>query len=129
MEYSVIIILLALVQYLFFGLRAGVARPKYGVHPPKVSGHDTWERIYRVHQNTMEQLVTFIPALLAFTHYVSPRWAIVLGVLFLAARQYYSYMYIKDPPKRTFPPSFFINCILVLGSLIGIIVELVKAGA
>ena len=126
MEYTIIIIGLALVQYLLFGLRAGVARPKYNVHPPKTSGDETWERIFRVHQNTMEQLVTFIPAILGFSHYVSSTWAVVLGVLFILARQYYSMMYIKDPPNRKFPPSFFINVILVLGTMIGVVIQLVK---
>jgi glutathione S-transferase len=126
MEYTVIVIMVALVQYLFFGLRTGVARPKYNVMPPKTTGDETWERIYRVHQNTMEQLVTFIPAILGFTYYVSSTWAVVLGVCFIVARQYYSMMYIKHPPTRRFPPSFFVNVILVVGTLIGIILQLVK---
>ena len=125
MEYTLIVILVALIQYSFFGLRTGVARPKYGVLPPKVTGNETWERIFRVHQNTLEQLVVFVPAMLTFSHYVSPRWAVALGILFIIFRQIYSYLYIKNPPQRMFPPSFFINIILVIGSLMGIVVQLV----
>lgn len=129
MEYTIVIIMIALTQYMLFGLRAGVTRPKYNVHPPKTTGNETWERIYRVHQNTMEQLVVFIPAMLTFTHYVSQIWAVVLGVLFIIFRQYYSYMYVKNPPDRKFPLSFFINVVLVLGSLIGVILYLVRNAA
>ena len=126
MEYSIIIIMIALLQYSFFGIRTGLARPKYGILPPKVTGNETWERLFRVHQNTLEQLVVFIPAILAFSHYVSPQWAAGLGVLFIIARQIYSYSYIKNPPKRIFPPSFFINVILVIGSLVGVMKQLLS---
>ena len=126
MEYSLIIIMLALIQYLLFGLRTGVARPKFGVEPPKMTGHETWERYSRVHLNTLEQLIAFIPGLLTFSYYVSPKWAILPGVAFLIARQIYSIRYIKDPKGRGFPPTFFINVILVLGSLIGIVMSLMK---
>ena len=127
MEYTFIIICLALIQYLFFGLRTGVKREKYGVQAPKMSGHETWERYSRIHLNTLEQLIAFIPGMLMFSYYVSSKWAILPGIGYLIARQAYSFMYIKNPKGRGFPPTFFINCILVIGSLIGIILTLVKS--
>jgi glutathione S-transferase len=126
MEYPVIIILLALIQYLLFGLRTGISRGKYNVLPPKTTGHETWERMFRVHQNTLEQLIVFIPALLAFSYYISAQWSLVPGIGFLIARQVYSYKYIQNPPTRTFPPSFLINVIMVLATLVAVIVSLVK---
>ncbi len=127
MEFSFIIILVALIQYQAFGLRTGIARGKYAVPPPKCTVNDTWERIFRVHQNTMEQLVVFVPAQLLFSYYVSARWAILPGVAFLIARQTYSHMYLKNPMKRGFAFTFMINAVLVIGSLIGVIVSVVKA--
>jgi glutathione S-transferase len=109
-----------------FGFRTGFSRGKYGIPAPKTVGNETWERIYRVHQNTMEQLVVFIPALLCFAYYVSGKWAIPLGLAFLVFRQLYSVMYIKDPTRRMFPLTFLVNVILVIGSLIGIILDLVR---
>ncbi len=129
MEYSIVVVFLALLQYQFFGLRTGISRPKYGVLPPKVTGNETWERMFRVHQNTMEQLVVFIPSMLIFSYYVSHMWAVILGVLFIIFRQIYSHLYIKNPPKRMFPPSFFVNMILVVGSLIGVIMQIVHSSA
>ncbi len=126
MEYTIIVIMLALVQYQLFGLRTGITRPKYNVQPPKTSGNETWERIYRVHQNTMEQLVVFIPGMLAFSYYVSQKWAVGLGICFILFRQYFSYMYVKNPPNRTFPPSFFVNVVLVFGSIIGVVMQLAR---
>lgn len=127
MEYTIIVIAIALIQYQWFGLRTGISRPKYNVQPPKTTGDETWERIFRVHQNTMEQLVVFIPCMLAFTYYVSQTWAVVLGVLFIIFRQYYSYMYVKNPPDRKFPLSFFVNLVLIIGSVVGAIMHLMKA--
>jgi len=127
MEYSMIIILLAMIQYLFFGLRTGLARTKYNVQPPKTTGDETWERLHRVHQNTLEQLIVFIPAQLLFSYYISPKWAIIPGVGYLFARQLYSYTYIKNPVKRMFPPTFFINVFLIIASLVGVVMSLMKA--
>lgn len=129
MEYTIIVIMLALIQYQLFGLRTGIARPKYNVPAPKTTGNETWERLFRVHQNTMEQLVVFVPAMLTFTHYVSQGGAVVLGICFILARQYYSISYINNPPTRRFPPSFFINGILVIGTISGIVVQLVRVKA
>ena len=57
MEYPIIIILVALIQYLLFGLRTGIARGKFGIDAPRVTGNETWERYNRVHLNTLEQLI------------------------------------------------------------------------
>ncbi len=117
-----LVILLALVQFIYFTLRTGITREKYGVNAPSTVGNETWERIFRVQQNTMEQLVMFIPGMLAFAHFVSPRWALLPGVLYLAGRQLYSYLYISNPKKRApgVALSFLPNIALILGAIIGL---------
>ena len=127
MDYVYLVILLALVQFIFFTFRTGAARGKYGVEAPKTQGNETWERIYRVQQNTMEQLVIFIPGMLAFAHYVSPKWALLLGVLYLLGRQIFSYLYITNPKKRGpgVALSLLANMVLVVGALVGGIMKLV----
>ena len=114
---------------LSFGLRTGINRGKFGVSAPSISGNKSWERINRVHINTLEQLIVFIPAILAFSYYVSSLWACVLGGAFIVARQIYSMSYIKNASKRIFPPTFFIVVALTVGSIIGIIMSLFKAQA
>ena len=126
MNYVYIVILLALVQFIFFTFRTGLTRDKYGVDAPKTAGNETWERIFRVQQNTMEQLVMFIPGMLMFAHFVSPQWALLPGVLYLIGRQLYSYLYISNPKKRgpgvalTFLP----NIALIIGALIGLLLRM-----
>jgi len=126
MDYVYLVILLALVQFIFFTFRTGAARGKYGVEAPKTQGNETWERIYRVQQNSMEQLIIFIPGMLAFAHYVSPKWAVLLGALYLLGRQIFSYLYITNPKKRGpgVALSFLSNMVLVVGALVGGIMKL-----
>jgi uncharacterized membrane protein YecN with MAPEG domain len=100
----------------------GIARGKYGVDAPKTTGNEIWERLYRVQQNTMEQLVLFIPAMLAFNVYLSARWALIPGVVFLAGRQLYSWEYISRPSSRTPGMSLTLlaNAVLLVGALVGV---------
>lgn len=126
MEYAVLIILVALLQFLAFTVRVGLNRGKLGIEAPKTSGNETWERMYRVQQNTLEQLMLFIPSLLAFSMYLSARWALVPGLLFLLGRQLYSMEYIKDPKSRTpgMALSLLCNVVLLLGALTGLLMKL-----
>ena len=83
MEYTAIIILVALMQFTFFTIRTGLARITYGVKAPSTAGHETWERLYRIQQNTMEQLIVFIPGMVIFAMYVSETWALLPGIVFI----------------------------------------------
>jgi uncharacterized MAPEG superfamily protein len=127
MEYTALIILFALLQYLLFITRVALGRGKFGVKAPATSGNPTWERIYRVQQNTMEQLVLFIPAAIAFSVYVSDRWVLLPGLLFLVDRQLYSWEYVKDPDSRTpgMAISLLSNLALVIGALIGLLLDMI----
>lgn len=127
MEYAVVVILLALVQFVYFSVRVGANREKYGIKAPKTTGDETWERIHRVHQNTMEQLVVFIPAMLAFSFYVSARWALVPGIVFLVGRQLYSYEYVSKPPSRVpgMALTLIANAVLLVGAFVGIGLKIV----
>ena len=68
MTYTGIVILIALLEYVGFMMAVGRARGLYGVKAPSVTGDEMFERYYRVQQNTVEQLVIFLPAMLAFAH-------------------------------------------------------------
>jgi len=122
MEIVVLIILLALAQFTWFSARVGIARGKYGVDAPKTTGNEIWERLFRVQQNTMEQLVLFIPAMLAFGVYLSAKWALVPGVVFLVGRQLYSWEYITKPTSRTpgMAMTLLANAVLLAGALVGV---------
>ena len=127
MAYVDIVTALALLQYLVFGFKVGRARGLYGVKAPAVTGNETFERHFRVHQNTLEQLVLFLPGLYLFSHYFEPRVAAVFGLIYLIGREVFAASYVKEPAKREigFSLSFLPSVILVLGGLIGAIRSLV----
>ena len=97
MEYTIAIILLALLQFIYFTGKAGFTRVKHGVDAPSTTGNIQWECFYRVQQNTMEQLVIFIPAMLTFHFYVSQKWVVIPGVIFIVGRGIYSHLYSEGP--------------------------------
>jgi uncharacterized MAPEG superfamily protein len=112
---------LALVEFFVFGALVGRARVKYQVAAPAITGHPVFERYYRVHYNTMEQLVCLVPGMLLFATYVSAPVAAGLGLLFVAARILYLRGYVADPAKRG--PGFGLSVLPVMillgGGLIG----------
>jgi glutathione S-transferase len=126
MEYTAAIILLSLAQYLVFTVRVGAARSKYGVEAPHTSGNENWERLFRVQQNTLEQLVVFVPAMVMFGMYVSALWVLVPGVLYLVGRQLYSWEYLKDPKSRGpgMALTLLANAALIIGVLIALVLRL-----
>ena len=100
MEFVALITLIALIQYFVFGFQVGQMRAKHGVKAPAMSGHPEFERMFRVQQNTLEQLVMFMPALWICAHHGSPRWAAVIGLFFIIGRFIYKRSYVADPAKR-----------------------------
>ena len=126
MEYSIAIILIALLQFIFFTGRAGFSRGKYDIKAPKTVGNDRWERIFRIQQNTMEQLVIFVPAMLIFSLYVSATWVLLPGILFIVGRHIYSRLYLESPENRGpgMLLSLLSNIALVIGGLIGVSLKL-----
>ena len=115
------VVLLALIEYLVFGFLVGRARAKYNVAAPATTGNAMFERYFRVHYNTLEQLVVFIPAIWLFGRFLSPLWAVALGAVFVIGRIIYAAGYISAPEKRGpgMGLSMLPNMILVLGALFG----------
>jgi len=123
MDHPTLIVLLALLQYVLFTGRVGLARGKYHVDAPACEGDENFNRIFRVQQNTLEQLIIFIPACYAFAYYLSELWVLAPGFIFIFGRFVYSMEYIKDPKSRTpgMALTLLANVVLVLGALFGLV--------
>jgi glutathione S-transferase len=128
MAYVDIVTALALLQFAVFGFKVGRARGRYGVKAPAVTGNETFERYFRVQQNTVEQLIVFLPGLYLFSRYFKPQVAAVLGAIYLIGREIYAFTYVKDPAKRDigFGLTFLPTVILVVGGLFGAVRTLVQ---
>jgi len=118
-----IVALLALIEYLWFGIQTGQARVRYGIKAPAVTGDPMFERYYRVQQNTLEQLVVFLPSLYLFSWYVNHTLAVLLGLVFVAGRLVYARSYVADPETRGvgFGIGAVANVLLLVGSLLGVL--------
>jgi glutathione S-transferase len=114
MEFVAIVIVLALLQYFVFGLLVGRARSKFDVHAPAVTGHPVFERYYRVHQNTLELMIMFIPAIVLFGYWVRPDLGAGIGFVYVIGRVIYLRAYISDPARRGLGFGLSILPILVL---------------
>jgi len=120
-DWLALVSLAAIIQYFYFGVLVGRARSRTGISAPAVTGDPVFERTFRVHQNTLEQLVTFLPAAFLFGRYVSPGLAAVLGVAYLIGRGLYAAGYIRDAQQRG--PGFLVTVVaqmlLVVGAVLG----------
>lgn len=101
MHYVELIAMLVVVQYLFFGVQVGRARGRYGVKAPAVSGHEGFERIYRVQMNTQELMVALLPSLFVAARFWPAPWVAGLGAVYLIGRFIYWRAYVGNPASRT----------------------------
>ena len=123
MNYVDLVAILAVIQFLFFSSMVGRARQRYGVKAPAVSGHEMFERAYRVQMNTLELLIAFLPALLIATKYWPQSWVAVVGAVYLIGRFIYWRSYTADPASRAlgFALSMLPVLVLIIMAVAGII--------
>lgn len=116
----------ALVLYLAVTINVGRARMKYKIMPPQMTGDENFDRVVRVQQNTLEQLVLFLPALWLFAEWISPIWAAGLGTLWVVGRILYAWGYYQAAEKRMlgFAISSLVTFTLLGGAIVGMILSL-----
>jgi uncharacterized membrane protein YecN with MAPEG domain len=128
MAWVELITVLAVLQFIYFGMLVGRARERFGVKAPAITGNEIFERYFRVQMNTLELLVALLPALWIATVYVAAYWVALLGVVYLIGRFVYLRAYIAEPSKRSlgFSLSSLPILALLLIDLIGAVIRLIK---
>ena len=116
----------ALLVFVWVTLKVGNARRTYGVPAPATDGSVDFMRVFRVQQNTLEQIVLFLPALWLFAAAWGDLAAGAVGVFWPVGRLVYAAGYYKAAEKRGagFGISFLATVALLLGALGGIAVRL-----
>jgi uncharacterized membrane protein YecN with MAPEG domain len=122
---SALVTVIALVLFFYMGFRVGGMRGKHGIKAPAMTGHPEMERAVRVHMNTLEQMIVFLPLLwIATTYWHVIGWLPpIVGVLWIVGRIIYMNAYMADPDKRSagFGITALSTLILLVLSLWGII--------
>jgi len=125
--FASLITLLVVLLIVLAALNVGRARGLYGIKAPAVSGHELFERAFRVHMNTLESAVIMLPALWLYAQFIGDVGAGVTGAVWLAARVWYAIAYQRDPAKRSaaYGISFLAFIGLWAGALWGVVKVLV----
>ncbi|MEG3903256.1 MAPEG family protein [Microcoleus sp. B4-C5] len=118
----------ALILYFVVTINVGRARLKYKVSPPQMTGNPDFERVVRVQQNTLEQMILFLPSLWLFSQFLSPIWGAGIGAVWIIGRILFAWGYYQAAEKRAagFGISTLATLALLGGSLTGIIMSLLK---
>jgi glutathione S-transferase len=124
--YTPIVSLLAIALYFFLATRVAVARVKFGVKHPATTGNPDFERIFRVHINTLEWMPTFLVPLWVCAIYLNDLVAAVVGLVWVVGRAVYFSGYRQAVQKRL--PGFFIQsfacALLFVGAAAGVAMHL-----
>jgi len=100
MKYTALVTMAATLLTFVFSGRVGMLRQKKHIDAPAVTGDPMFERAFRVHYNTIEQLVMFLPALWLATATLGDVYAAAVGAVWIVGRLLYSHAYMGDPDKR-----------------------------
>jgi len=123
--YTAIVTLLAIALYMFLATRVSAARRKFSVRLPATSGNPDFERVFRVHANTLEWMPTFLVPLWLCAVYLNDIAAAVLGLAWIAGRAWYFVGYSEAVEKRL--PGFAIQAtacmLLFIGAAAGIVMR------
>lgn len=133
-----LVTLATLLLFVFMMVRVGRARGQYNVPAPAITGAPEFERHFRVHANTLEGLIIFLPSLWLFSlgldnlldSLLGDLIGSVLGVIWIIGRVIYMVSYVRDPGSRS--AGFGIQGLATLAALLGGVVVsvlcLVKLG-
>jgi glutathione S-transferase len=123
MEALALVTVISLAQVMVLQGRVARARNLFNVQGPATSGHPIWERHNRIHRNTIENLVVFLPLLWICGLFLDAFAAAALGVVFIVGRLIYARGYLSEPPSRRAAGAWLTSlalAFLALGSLVGI---------
>ena len=102
--------LLAVLITLFAAGRVGMLRGKHSIEAPATVGHPGFERAFRMHVNTVENLVLFLPLLWLSALFYGGQLPFWIGLVWIVSRVIYMLGYAQENTQRRGP-----------GALLGVI--------
>ncbi len=116
-------LLLALAVYVWTVLKVGQARGKHRVDAPAVTGPPEFERTLRAQQNSVEQMVLFLPLLFLAWLLWGDAWSGAYGLVWSLGRILYVDGYVRAAAKRS--TGFLLSGGVSFGILVALAVTLV----
>jgi glutathione S-transferase len=103
--------LLVVALMFWTSVNVGKARVKYEVKAPATSGHEMFDRAYRIQMNTLESAMLLLPSMWIYAGLVGDLGASLAGAIWIAGRIWYALAYLQDPAKRG--PGFGISFLAI----------------
>jgi glutathione S-transferase len=124
---TALVTLAAIALYFWMGLAVGRARIRLGVRAPATTGHPEFERLSRVHINTLEWMPIFLPSLWLFSYFTDERVGAMFGVVWIVGRFLYMRGYGEAPEKRGqgFALQAIATGVLFVGAVGGVIANMI----
>ncbi len=124
-----LVTLLMLAIYFWMSLQTARVRTRTNTPAPAMSGSDELMRAIRVHENTMEGLILYLPALWLFALTVGDLWAALIGIFYPIGRILYARGYYAAANKRStgFTIGILATAILYVGALISLVMAAIQA--
>ncbi|MGE0383695.1 MAG: MAPEG family protein [Gammaproteobacteria bacterium] len=123
MKFTALATFAALACTFVLSAKVGRMRGKHEIKAPATTGHPEFERAFRVHGNTVEQLVLLLPLMWMATAVVGDAWSAAAGAVWVAGRIVYARDYMRDPTVRgtgmvvTALPTFALFIVVLAGIL------------
>jgi len=95
--------LLAILVTFGLGSRVAYLRGKHKVDAPATVGHPGFERGFRAHANTVENLILFIPLLWIATLYYGGQIPFWIGLIWVVSRVVYAFGYAQQNAQMRGP--------------------------
>jgi glutathione S-transferase len=121
--YTAFVTLLDMALYFLMSVNVMFGRGKYKIKAPDTDGPEVFQRIFRVHANTLEQLALHLPLLWIAAFAMDDVFAAAFGGVWTLSRVLYARGYYLDAKRRDkgFVIGIGVNVILFLGALAGTI--------
>jgi glutathione S-transferase len=111
------ITLVTLILYIGMGVWVSRMRVRERVNAPAMTGTAAFERVARIHSNTLEQMVPFLVALWLCAWAWAPLPAAICGVVWLFGRAVYAFSYFGNPARRA--PGFALAMLALVVLIVG----------
>ncbi len=120
-----LVTLFTLLVVFVLAYQVGRARSKYKVPAPNTHGPEEFVRAMRVHANSVEYLVIFLPLLWMAALATRDEIAAIIGVFWPISRIIYATGYYKDAKKRM--PGFVMGVGVIVVLFVACAIQIVRS--